>query len=187
MNWAGLDAGLIAAIREAAGDPNLPVFWQEQPQGWRADTHVKLDLIGFGTVGPGEIRRVVSATQIQQRVYQVRTLTLQVTCETQSQTLANSSLALADDISAGLRREDVRDLLNTSVDLGVATVGGITHASYTDGHKRRRSASVFPVTFNAQTTRAGRLIDFIRSVSYEGVVIKPDNSEVALADTVELP
>lgn len=187
MNWAGIDSALIEVIRTASGISDLDVYWVEQPQGWRSDVHVRLDPIAFVGQGRDETRQATVGTQVQQRVYGVRSLTVQVTCETQAQGLAGSAWALADDISTGLYREDTRDLLNNDAELGVATLGGVTQATYTDKHKRRRSAAVFPVTFNAQTTRMGRLIDFIGSVGYSGRILHPDDSETVITDTVTLP
>lgn len=184
MNWSSIETGLISAVRSAADDPSLTVFWQETPQGFRTFPLVRLDVVSFDNVGRDEIRGEADAgTQtIQQRVYGNRLLTIQITIETRSQSLAGSAMALADTVRTGLGGEAVRDALASGPEVGLTLRGPVRHATYTNANGMRQSFASFEVTLNAHSSQAMREIEYIAEVRYSG-----DAGDVSVSGTATLP
>ena len=189
MDFAQLETEILTAVQTAAGDPSLSVSWEEITNAWRPASHVKVDVVGISSTGLDEERRAVNTPddgQVFPRIYGVRLLTLQFTVETQNQRLTTSAIALAETIRTGLYREDIRDTLAGTAEIGIATVGPLQHASYTDEQTRRRSFASFEVVFNAHTAVGGAAIDYIASVRYSGTYTKEDGSTLEVGDLVTL-
>ena len=169
MDWTSIQSEIVSAV-SLASEESVEVTWDQLPQGFRPDRHVKLSVSGFSSLGRDELRRVDKGETLEQRVYGVRTLNVLVTVESQRQTLAFSSLALADKIRTALHREDVRDDLALNAGIGIATIGPLRRLDYVDQSSRERSFCSFEVTFNAQTSSAVREIDFIAEVRGSGLI-----------------
>lgn len=151
MLWTEIQTGMIAAVRAAARTPGLDVYWTERTNAWHADAEVKLDVVSFEGIGVDEPRRTILDEGIQDRMYGVRTLRIQFTCEVQHQTLGASAMFLADQVMSGLRSTPARAAL-MSANVAPALTSVARAIPYTDDHGRRRSVVVFDILFNTSTT-----------------------------------
>ena len=147
-----LDATLIAAVRLARGNPSLDVKIDGKPGdsiGWVADSEsVNITRTRIPRQGVDESRLEVSQVDglMREIIRGNRTLVLTITCETNSQTLASTAEELADDLRAGLCREDVTALLWTER-VGSPRCSDVRVIPYRDAQGDWRSAAVFEAIF----------------------------------------
>jgi len=184
MNFAGYQTALVEAVQTAAADADLDVSWDERESGWRSPSHVKLSVVSIVRLGRDETRREESgADDLQERIYGPRRLTIQLMIETDDADLSSSSWELADRIAAGLRREDVRALLDAA-ELGVSTIGTARPLSYRDPHGDWRTPVAVELALNTHTAHEGALIGKVRSVEFSGTVEDgPDVGPVTVAES----
>lgn len=167
-----LDDTLIAVVRLIRDDPDFDVKIDGKPNaiGWISDSaHVTIARQRVPRQGVDEPRYTVSGVDglMRERIRGNRTLVLQFTCETNSQTLADTAEELADDLTAGLAREDVLALLAVE-QVGSPRCTDVRVVPYRDAHGDWRSAAVFEATFpwrrlhvpatDATLDRIGRVI-----------------------------
>ena len=181
-----LDATLIAAVRLARDAPALDVRIDGKPDaiGWISDSeHVTIERLRVPRQGVDEIRRTVDAGDglMREHVRGNRSLVLQITCETSSQTLASTAEELADDLIAGLSRSDVLALLWVDR-VGAPRCSDVRVTPYRDAHGDWRSAATFEAVFpwsRVHTPAATVTVDRIARVIGTGDV-DPDDHVVAL-------
>lgn len=170
MDLELLHDALPAAIRLAAGDPDLDVGWEEEEARWRATPHVRISPIAVRAIGQDE-RRIDPDTGAV-TVYGARAATLQVAVEAQFQR-ASGAAALAERIRTVLAREDVRDLLRAS-SVAFVRADAIRPMTFTDPDGRRVSVHAFDLAVNvgvAYASDAG-LVDFVEEVVVDGTVVE---------------
>lgn len=144
-----LDETLIAAVRLIR--PAIDCKIDGKPGdsiGWIADSeHVTIQRQRLARQGVDEQRLTIDGQgDMHETIRGNRTLVLQFTCETNSQTLDDTAEELADDLVAGLSREDVTALLWTEL-VGSPRCGDVRVVPYRDAHGDWRSAAIFEAVF----------------------------------------
>lgn len=168
MDWATLRAAIPLVVQTAAGDPTLDVGWHNREARWRNKRHVRLRVLGLKSKGRDERRYTPEGeNDMRERVYGVRVLRVQISCETQDQDLDDSAMSLAEDVAIGLTEAASIAALD-SAGVGVATIGDRRPVDYMDEHGRWRSAVVFEVALNGNTSRTGVLIPSIKKIEFTG-------------------
>lgn len=168
-----LDDTLIACVRLIRDDPDYDVKIDGRPDavGWATDSgNVRISGLGIQRQGEDEQRLRASGDVLTETIFGNRTLRLQFTVDTNSQTWADTAQEAADDLRAGLCRQDVIALLNVE-NLGVPRCGDVRIVPYRDDHGDWRSAAVFEAVFpwsRRHTPPAGVTIDRIGAVEYTG-------------------
>jgi hypothetical protein len=171
VDWANAQTQIVTALREAAGDPTLDVRWDETAEatGWRSDRLVRVSVISVRG-DSHETRYVEGPSDLTPRIYGPRVLVLQIFVETQRQTLAHTSEALALRLRTGIRLPAALAALEAA-GLGLARVGPVRSVSFPDlATGRRRSAAVFEIEHNAHGSVAGAAIAWVASVAAEGEI-----------------
>lgn len=162
-----LDTALIASVRLILDDETYDVTWQDRRTGWR-DAGGHVSILPLSVLRRGVDERRVDADG-QERIYGVRNVRVQVTCETDDQDVGADAMDLAETLAAGFHRTDVEALLDAA-DLGGVAVQPTRIVNYPDAHGDQRSAAVFEVWLNTHRTHLGAVLDTIGSVEYEGEV-----------------
>lgn len=150
MDWQAINDQLPGIVALASGDTTLDVYWADQPQGYRADLSVRLDVVGVATLGRDGPRYIVSQNgqELTEEINGPRTINIQIQADVDNQILQSSAWETISRIKAGFRREDVVQRL-LAIELGFQGSGNTFNATYTSEHNRRRSACTIEVTFNA--------------------------------------
>lgn len=160
---------IVDAIRLVLG-ASYDVGWTQRAQGWTAPANVRLRVVSRPRRGVDETRlSAEGANDVRERVYGVRSLRVQVTCETLDQDLADSAHETADVLVAGLNRSDVEATLEAA-GLGVPRTTTPIEADYQDDHGDWRSAVVFECWFPTHRTHTGPLVPIVHQVEFAGVV-----------------
>lgn len=173
-----LDTTLLAAVALVRPGIDVKIDGKPGAVGWDIDAaNVKIQRLRVPRQGVDEQRLTVSGVDglMRERIFGNRTLVLQFTCETNSQTLASTAEELADDLVAGLSREDVTALLATEF-VGSPRCSDVRVVPYRDAHGDWRSAAVFEAAFpwsRVHAPAATVTVDRIARVIGDGVV-SPD-------------
>ena len=184
MDWATIDTAILLAAQTALGDLAYDVGWAHKEARWRSSVgQVQMKILSNARKGRDELRYTAEGDDdIRERVYGVRVLRIQVTCEAQDQDLAQSAWEVAETLSTGLRASDSIAILDTA-EIGVASITPPLGVDYPDAHGRTRSAVVFDVAFNAHTSQTGPLIPRVKSVEFEGTIENgPDIGPVTVTE-----
>lgn len=163
-----LDTALIASVRLILDDPEYDVTWQDRRTGWR-DAGGHVSILPLSVLPRGVDEKRVDATTGQERIYGVRNVRVQVTCETDDQDPGSDAMDLAETLAAGFHRTDVEALLDAA-DLGGVVCQPRRVVNYPDKHGDQRSAAVFEVWLNTHRTHLGAILDTVGSVEYGGEV-----------------
>lgn len=166
-DWDLVESNLPAAIQAAAADADLQVEWGDLTAVMRDPTYVNLSFLSLTPAGRDERRGEVGATQITERIYGARVLTIQANIDSQDQPF--TALRLADRIVAGLHSETVASLLLV-MGLGLSTTSAPRYVPYKDSHDRMRSAAIVDIAFNACISHELDPIDFVDRVSGTGLL-----------------
>lgn len=174
-----LDSTLAAVVRLIRDDPAFDVRIDGKGEsgssiGWATDSgHVRISRLAIARQGQDEQRLAaggVGGLVLRERVFGNRTLRLQFACETNAQTWASTAEEMADDLRAGLIRQDVADLLWTER-LGQPRCTDVRSVPYRDAHGDWRSAAIFEAVFPWSRLHAApedTTTDRIASVEYTG-------------------
>jgi hypothetical protein len=161
---------MILAVRTALDDLAADVGWTHKEARWRSAAHVRLRLLSATRKGRDERRYAPEGSDdIRERVYGVRVLRIQVTCEAQDQDLVASAWDLAERVSTGMHEADVVAVLDTA-GIGLASITAPTGVDYMDAHRRTRSAVVFDLALNAHTSQVGPLVPRVKSLEFTGTI-----------------
>lgn len=197
MNWAQIETRYIAAVRAAAGLPELDVRWDGQAtaNGWRSDVFVRLRLRAVRGDAHERRAELVSggagdphAQYIRPRQYGPRVVVVEHVVESRRQSLAMTSVALGETIRMGLRGIESADLFALA-HMGLARVLPSREVSYPDDGNtgRMRSALVYEVEHNAASVAVGAIIDYVESLEMSGTVTHPGSPDIELEYLVEAP
>lgn len=169
-----LDTTLIAACRLVLGE-EYDVVWEARDTGWRdRGGCVYLSSLGRSTIGVDEPRATaVGATDVQERIYGVRTLRVQVMCEADDQDPEDSAEEIAEALAAGFHRTDVETLLDDE-NLGGVRVQPRRRIDGPSQHGDTRSIWAFEVWFNTSRTQAGPLVPVVGAVEHTGTDSETD-------------
>ncbi len=160
-----MQAALIAAVRLILG-ASFDVVWHRRETGFRSDEHCKISVISRSRKGRDEVRFPGGV----EHVYGVRVLRVQFRIETQDQDLDSSALDLADQLSAGFERTDVRALLDAA-HLGGCQIQATIDASGPDEHGDDRSVAIVEIWFNHHVTHTPAVETspgYVETVVYSG-------------------
>lgn len=170
MDWATIDTALPLAVQTALDDLEADVGWHHKESRWRSATHVRLRVLSVSRKGRDERRTTaVGDDDLRERVYGIRVLRIQITCEAQDQDLAQSAWNTAETVSTGLHESDVATVLETA-GLGLASITPPLGVDYMDASGRTRSAVVFDVSLNTHTSQTGPLIPRVKSLEFTGTI-----------------
>jgi len=178
MDLALIQTSLQTAVQTALGDLAYDVGWKHRDARWRSTRHVLLRVLSAPRKGRDERRYTAEgADDLRERIYGVRTLKIQITCEAQDQDLDESAWAAAEAVSTGLYASDVLTLLDAA-GLGVASLSAPASVDYVDAQGRTRSAVWFEATFNTSTSKTGPLIPYVHTIEVIG-----DPATLTVSDT----
>ena len=177
MSYAAYADTIPAAVKMITGDAEYDVTWRRAETGVRKPEHVELTRIALRRIGVDEVRtkpKDGDPSALVETISGNRALVIQFFCESDEQ--PQGAQDLADDLQAGLQRQDVRELLSTS-NLGAAQLGPCMDASYADDDGDWYAAVMFEATFPTTVTREGATIVRVKAAEVSGTV-EPGSHEV---------
>ena len=152
-------------------NPAIPAIDTQPDDGTSAwvndEVSVTVQLLSAPRQGHDERRLARAGNQVRERVYGNRSLRVQFTVNTNKQTFAQTALEVADDLTAGLSRSDVSDILEAR-DLGVPVCSPVRQVNAPDAHGDVRSIAVFEAVFPSSRRHTGALVDRIDAVNVTG-------------------
>lgn len=166
---SALDDTLIAAVKLAAGRPDLDVRIENRAGGWRSDeASIQIRNGGIRRVGIDE-RRFVEDTidgvrYLREEIHGDRVVSISLFFDTNQHDSIFSSEELADTVIAGFHLSDVAEILD-AVNLSRPECSDVRTVPTKSTNGDVRSVSIVDARFNTSRKVTGALYDPIESIS----------------------